>query len=166
MANVDYLTFQLFTIRKDITEGHVTGADANSAAAWKAMDDMLTFLTPAGMSSDESDTAEGSNTMAIPARQQFIAKNIPWRSKEVSNLVRIIDRDRNTTNGLGNARPGNVLRDRTRRRFAPNSRRDAPPGLPINYYDKQWFAGLEGRDKRGLKPSKEVALPTIELSSN
>lgn len=108
------------------------------------------MLTTEGMSSDESGLEERKYTIRI--RQ--------WRSAALIPYLEIIDRDMNKKNGLGKPIPGNPARQRVRM-GGLISRSRAIPGLPANFYDATWYAGLSDSTKVDLQVKPAIALPTI-----
>lgn len=111
---------------------------------------VLDALGAGGISSDESDTDDSG-------RPVYRTKNMVWRSKDILKKLMDIDGDRNTTNAYGNTRAGNPPRVRKRRDRLETSR-NAIPGLPINFYDSNWFAGLTPGQKRELSAKEEKLL--------
>jgi hypothetical protein len=81
-----------------------------------------------------------------------------WRAKSLTKLLKIVDKDVNTTNAYGNTRAGNPPRTRVRRHRNTTSIRDPPTNLPINYYNDIWYDGLTNRQKRdlGAKDAKDI----------
>jgi hypothetical protein len=104
-----------------------------------------------GMSSDES--GDGN-------RRYFI-KILPWRSAKLIPYLQKIDRDINRTNALGNA-PGNPPRQRIRIAGGQISRRKAVCGLPLNFYDTTWYAGLSAVDRLAVNARPATPLPILE----
>jgi len=92
-----------------------------------------------GMSSDESGAGN----------RKFFVKILHWQSVKLIPYLQKIDQDLNHTNTLGNA-PGNPPRQRIRITGGQVSRRKAVPGLPLNFYDKTWYAGLSAVGKIAL----------------
>jgi hypothetical protein len=109
------------------------------------------------MSSDESDNDETTG------RKVYRAKKTAWRSKDVTSLLRTVDRDYNTTNGYGNTRAGNPPRHRVIR-GGRESKREAPPGLPSNFYDRDWYENLTNREKNELAAQKTIEIPDITMA--
>ena len=107
------------------------------------------------MSSDESETDTSG-------QKEYVVKTMPWRSKEVTDLLRIVDDERNTSNGFGDRRPGNAPRKRAVRRPCSVTARNAPSGLPVNFYDPAWYNDLSKSDKTALNVQSMVELPTID----
>jgi hypothetical protein len=106
-----------------------------------------------GTSSDESEVDENN-------KKCFRIKRHPWRSKLLDKFLRRVDRDRNTTSAYGNAL-GN--RPRTRKRPAySDSIGDAVPGLPMNFYDPNWYRKLSDWDKEDLDAGEDVEMPEYE----
>lgn len=105
------------------------------------------------MSSDESDQEESGQLV-------YIVKKREWRNRNLTELMKAIDRDYNTTNAYGNTRPGNPPRKRIRR-GGVESFRTAVPGLPQNFYDDSWLSGLCGREINDLGAKGPIDLPEI-----
>jgi hypothetical protein len=115
---------------------------------------MIDQLAAAGMSSDESEDDEMGRTT-------FIVRKQNWRSKDVTRLLRFVDRDHNKTNAYGNRKAGNPARTRIIRARGSESEREAVPGLPINFYDRTWYAGLTNRERKELAPLRAMKLADI-----
>ncbi|KAM6490443.1 hypothetical protein JOM56_014116 [Amanita muscaria] len=145
----------LYDNRKQITERNKINPNDEPNEAWTILDFVVDTLASHGMSSDESDTDESGKVV-------YKIKRMPWRSREIANLLRIVDDDRNTANGFGSRRRGNSFRTRVLQYGAPSSRREAPPCLPLNFYDTTWYGTLKTGEKRGLQPAGVVELPTID----
>jgi hypothetical protein len=146
--------WQLFALRRDITLGNRTDPQGNVDEAWDVLHFMVETLTLGGMSSDES--GEDDN-----GRKIYRIKKRVWRDKEITRLLRFVDRDHNKTNCYGNTRSGNPPRIRNTRSVS-ESVREAVPGLPRNFYDRTWLIGLSNRDEKELKAKLAVKLPDIE----
>jgi len=116
------------------------------------LDTAVNLLNHAGTSSDESETDNSG-------RKVYYIKKMPWRSEVVTAAMRFIDKDRNKT---GDRSPGNAPRTRLSRRRGNISSRQAPPGLPINFYHQTWYEGLLPREKRELKAIEPFDLPGID----
>jgi hypothetical protein len=141
---------KLHALRTEITLGNVEGSNWTDEA-WSILRTVVDTLTAGGMSSDESETDEYGRTI-------FVVKKLPWRDREISHMMRIVDQDHNQTNGMGNRRPGNPPRIRVIQRGAKDSMREAVPGLPHNFYNPTWYSGLTNRERKELN-----AQPAIEL---
>lgn len=111
---------------------------------------VLDTLGAGGISSDKSDIDDSG-------RSVYRTKTMPWRAKDILKKLTDIDSDRNTTNAYGNTKAGNPPRVRKRRDMQETSRK-AIPGLPLNFYDSNWYAGLTPGQKRELaaKEGKEL----------
>jgi hypothetical protein len=83
-----------------------------------------------------------------------------WHNKDITNILRVIDQDRNTTNCYGNTRAGNPPRHRLVRE-GRDSRREAPPGLPLNLYDRNWYKRLTNSEVKELGAQDEMDIPDI-----
>lgn len=111
---------------------------------------VMDALGAGGMSSDESDTDDLGHPV-------YRAKIMTWRNKEVLKKLIDIDRNRNTTNAYGNTRGGNAPRVR-KRREGRETLRKAIPGLPLNFYNPEWYAGLTRTQKRELNVKEKKPL--------
>jgi hypothetical protein len=118
---------------------------------WEHLDSILETLGAGGMSSDESD-------LDTDGRKVYFVKRMGWRPGVLTCRIMLIDRDRNVTTAYNNANPGNPPRLRKRRNNATGTTRNAPPGLPINFYDPDWYNGLTDRQKKEIG-----ATPAVEL---
>ena len=106
------------------------------------------------MSSDESGE-EGSGP-------PYYIKTREWRSRDLIPYLQMIDREKKRTNAYGNNRPGNPPRERQRLAGTVYySDRKAIPDLPLNFYDKTWYAGLSRRDRTLLKPGANLHMPAL-----
>jgi hypothetical protein len=159
-GNHDFTTLgadqeQLFDVRLSITLGHLPDSpedqeEDEDTAIWKNSHMVLDALGAGGISSDESDTDDSG-------RPVYRTKNMVWRSRNILKKLMDIDSDRNTTNAYGNTRAGNPPRVRKRRDRLETSRK-AIPGLPINFYDSNWYASLTPGQKRELSAKEEKSL--------
>ena len=122
---------------------------------WDALNTVVDHLGAAGMSSDESEDDE-------MGRRVYVVNKLVWRDRRVTTSLRLVDGDHNKTNGFGNRKAGNPARTRVIRARARESVREAPPGLPVNFYDSTWYAGLTNREKNELMALPEFQLPEIE----
>jgi hypothetical protein len=117
---------------------------------WRNNYMILDCLGAGGMSSDESDVDELGHSV-------YRAKNMIWRDQSILRKLTDIDSHRNITNAYGNTRAGNPPRRRLHRGGQETSRK-AIPGLPINFYDGNWYASLTPGQKRELDAKEEKAL--------
>jgi hypothetical protein len=106
------------------------------------------------MSSDESEKDSRGGVV-------YRAKRRVWREKKLNRYMQLVDRDRNVTNAYGNRRAGNQPRTRV---FpaVKNSASEAVPGLPLNFYDPDWYNKLSSRDKKHLGAKEGIDLVEIE----
>lgn len=103
---------------------------------WKVTLKMIETLNAAGMSSDESERDEATGKVT------YLVKKRAWRSKEVLDRLKLVDRDRNTANAYGGARAGNPPRVRRRVPHAKESTRAAVPDCPKNFYGREFVANI------------------------
>jgi hypothetical protein len=143
---------QLYSARKVMTEANRRNP---SNKAWDLLDKAIALLSYDGMSSDDSD-------VDVNNRKIFSVKKMPWRSTLLTDLLRHLDKDRNIETGPGERKPGNPFRNRVVVRQAKTSRREAPPGLPMNFYDSKWYDGLAHKDVRELNPQEPFDLPLVD----
>ena len=94
---------QLFETRLQITLDNRTTQEGGLDQAWDSLHKAVDALGAQGMSSDESDADE-------MGRKVYAVRKKVWRDKEITRLLRIVDRDHNTTNCYGNTRAGNPPR--------------------------------------------------------
>jgi len=106
------------------------------------------------MSSDESDIDQ-------QGRATFMAKRMPWRAKEVTEMLVKVDKDYNRTNMFGNQKSGNPARHRERRKGRETARK-APGRKPSNFYDQDWYRALSAKQKMDLGNESDVELLDIE----
>jgi hypothetical protein len=132
--------------------------DGTTDIGWKATTKMVEQLGPEGMSSDESEVDANTRKTTYRIRKRL------WRSGECKDRILIIDADRNVTNALGGARPGNPARERVRGSNATASERAPKVGCPKNYYSKTWVSNLgsnrmvEALKMKGYKDLGEVEI--------
>lgn len=117
---------------------------------WAHLDDILATLGAGGMSSDESELDRDE-------RKVYYVKKMSWRGKPLTSRMVTIDKDRNFKNCYEHT-SGNAPRPRKRRLHPTESSRDAIPGLPLNFYDSDWWKRLSGAQKAELR-----AQPPMEL---
>ncbi|KAF8949603.1 hypothetical protein BDZ97DRAFT_1935152 [Flammula alnicola] len=118
---------------------------------WDHFDTILEKLGAGGMSSDESDVDDDGQRV-------YWVKKMSWRRKGLTARMVWIDKDRNTTTAYNNIRPGNPPRNRKRRINATETSRTAIPGLPINFYEEEWYNRLSEVQKSEIN-----AAPAFEL---
>jgi hypothetical protein len=138
-----------------ITEGNKIKSNGTTDDVWYFLWLVASKLGLGGMSSDESSIEDGKNT------RDFIIKSITWRSEELTPYLQMIDDDFNRFNRYGNFKPGNPFRNRTRIAGAKASIRAAISGLPINFYDKTWYANLTNEESHFLQAGPVLEFPAI-----
>jgi hypothetical protein len=129
------------------------GDDGEVDTVWDFLFKTTRLLRCEGMSSDES----GQEGLGPP----YYIRTREWRSRELIPYLQLIDKDRRQTNAYGNSRSGNPAREQTRVATAAVSQRKAIPGLPLNFYDKTWYADLNCRDRALLKAGPILDLPIL-----
>jgi hypothetical protein len=133
----------------------MTNPDGSTDPGWDALNAAVYQLGAEGMSSDESEDDE-------MGRKVYVVNKAIWRDRRVTESLRLVDGDHNTTNAFGNKRAGNPARTRVIRARARPSAREAPPELPINFYDSTWYSGLTNRERNELMALPELQLPELE----
>src|SRR5271168_4871142 len=147
---------QLYADREMITFANRAEGDNGEAEVdpvWDFLYKVTSFLHSEGMSSDESDQEGSGPPYYIRIRE--------WRSRELIPYLQMIDRDRKRVNGYRNNRPGKAPRERIRVVAGSMSTRKVIPELPLNFYDKTWYAGLSKRDRTLLRARPALDLPVI-----
>ncbi|KAK0505490.1 hypothetical protein EDD18DRAFT_1344311 [Armillaria luteobubalina] len=138
-------------VRLEIAGNNMNLGDDRVDLGWRSVYEMLSLLGREGISSDKSD-AEGG---------PYIVKRRTWRSEELTQLLNIIDSSYDRKNIYGNARPGNRPHVRMRCRRATASERAPIRGLPLNFYDCDWYQLLTDVEKQLLHPEPEMELPAF-----
>jgi hypothetical protein len=127
---------KLYDTRWGICHGNLKNRDGTDNLGWKATLKMIEKLQAAGMSSDESERDEATGQIT------YIIKKRTWRSREVLDRLKLIDKDKNTTNAYGGARAGNQPRIRRRVPNTRESTRVAVPDCPENFYAQEFVANI------------------------
>ncbi|KAK0207764.1 hypothetical protein IW262DRAFT_1302429 [Armillaria fumosa] len=138
-------------VRLEIAGNNMNLGDDRVDPGWRSVYEMLSLLGREGISSDESD-AEGG---------PYIVKRRTWHSEELTQLLDIIDSSYDRKNIYGNARPGNRPHVCMRCRRAMASERAPIRGLPLNFYDHDWYQLLMDVEKQLLRPEPEMELPAF-----
>ncbi|SJL15218.1 uncharacterized protein ARMOST_18704 [Armillaria ostoyae] len=138
-------------VRLEIAGNNMNLGGGSVDVRWKSVYTMLNLLGREGISSDESD-GEGGPCMV---------KWRTWRSSELTQLLDITDESYDWKNAYSNARPGNRPHERIRHRRATALKRAPIRGLPINFYDRDWYQLLMDVEKRLLRPQDEMRLPAL-----
>ena len=126
----------------------------SNEVAYSHIYSIIETLGAEGMSSDESDIDQ-------QGRATFMAKRMPWRAKEVTEMLVKVDKDYNRTNMFGNQKSGNPARHRERRKGRETARK-APGRKPSNFYDQDWYRALSAKQKMDLGNESDVELLDIE----
>lgn len=139
-ARVNARRFHLNVKRLEVS--HERRDTASESKAWTSIAACIDKLGAAGMSSDDSDGEDGRTV-----------RKMPWRSKKITTILKIVDKDAlRTTDGR-----------RQRRSTARKTRRNAPPGLPKNFYDDDWIASLREHERLELGCALAFPIPEIEV---
>lgn len=105
-----------------------------------------------GMSMDESDHHSTSRT----SDRKYVIVRPEWRAPQISDFLHTMDniwvsqRFQDANSRKGRATPGNWPRLRISARHRVDQSRDPVPGLPKNFYDRGWLAGLSEESRRSL----------------
>lgn len=147
-------TIQLFKDRSEIAlDNRDPGDNGTVDPLWDFIYKTTRLLRSEGVSSDESGQEGSGPPYYIKARE--------WRNRDLIPYLKMIDRERKRTNAYGNIRAGNPPRERQRIAAAAKSDRKAIADLPLNFYDKTWYAGLSYRDKAVLRPKAILKMPSL-----
>ena len=113
-----------------------------------------------GMSMDESDHHSSSRT----SERKYVIVRPEWRAPPISDFLHVMDnvwishRFQKPSSGKGRATPGNWPCLRISARHRVDQSRDPVPGLPKNFYDQRWLAGMSEESRRSLnmKPAVDI----------
>lgn len=144
---------QLHADREDIAMGNRDEGGGKVDPVWDFLFKAIGILGREGMSSDESGGEGSGPPYYIRVRE--------WRSRELIPYLQMIDREKRQTNAYGNRRSGNTARERQRVAAGGVSTRRAIAGLPLNFYDKTWYAGLSARDRALLNAKPDMDMPVL-----
>jgi hypothetical protein len=144
---------QLHADREDIAMGNRAEGGGKVDPVWNFLFKAIRILGREGMSSDESGGEGSGPPYYIRVRE--------WRSRELIPYLQMIDREKRQTNAYGNRRSGNTARERQRVAAGGLSTRRAIAGLPLNFYDKTWYAGLSARDRALLNAKPDMDMPVL-----
>lgn len=126
---------------------------------WAFMYDVVETLGLDGMSSDESEPEE--NGTRRPYKKVRVKTRV-WRSKTLESYLKLIDRERNFKNALGNDPAGTKPTIRVRPAHNFSSTRFIPPHLPRNFYDNDWYNGLTAKLRAALQAGPPMELIEFE----
>jgi len=114
-----------------------------------------------GMSDDEPDP-HSTTTQVKASRKYFVIRPV-WRSREVTNWLRVMDHvylDHRFA-ADGRATRGKWTRNRVQSNKVDQTAQ-AIKGLPANFYDKVWLASLSSKKKRRLNMEEAIDLAHTE----
>jgi hypothetical protein len=117
--------------------GQLLEVDEDFVDLWTWLGNVLEELGQEGMSSDESDVENETETIYRP-------KTMPWRRKMDKELD-LIDASRFKQKVFG--KQGSKPVRRYRHPDNPVSTREPVEGLPRSFYDDDWFNHRAGRDR-------------------
>lgn len=133
-------------------------SDDGTNVFWTFLADVVASLGLGGMSEDDS----GDERQRDRNRdRKFVVKTFDWRSARLVPYLDYVDRAKQPINAFGKLSPGNVPRERIRQVGGRIIQAQAVPGLPRNFYDEMWFAGLSMADKSVLKVVNSVEFPPV-----
>ncbi len=119
---------------------------------------MVASLGLGGMSEDDS----GDERQRDRNRDcRFVIRMFDWRSERLVPYLDYVDQAKQPINAFGKLSPGNVPRQRVRQVGGRILQAQAIPGLPRNFYNEMWFAGLSMADKSALKVIDSVKFPPV-----
>ena len=148
---VTYRSVQLFDDRFAIAS--INSEDGRDVL-WTFVAKVVASLGTGGMSEDESSAED-------PNERKFVIRIMDWRSARLLPYIQVVDRARKLTNIFSKFSAGNMPRKRTR---LPGGRiwvERAVPGLPRNFYDDTWYAGLSEADRVALRAVDSVIFPPL-----
>jgi hypothetical protein len=120
-------------------------------SVWINYHALLDVLGPKGMSLDKSDVNDAGH-------RTYWVRRMNWRDNNVMKKMVDIDKDRNIANVYGNIRAANPARSCKQQTDGQDTLRNAPPKLPINLYDTQWYASLRSGQRRELAIGPKILL--------
>ncbi|PPQ84628.1 hypothetical protein CVT24_007137, partial [Panaeolus cyanescens] len=143
----------LYDTRRAIVKENINSSSRQEQKnIWKNIGMMVDTLGADGQSSDESGRDEQGGRI-------YVVKKMSWRSPAVLSRLKVIDDDRNKTNGYGNSPAGRVFRDRKRQgtKTSQETVRRPIAGLPHNFYDPKFLDSLSPRERQKLDPGEPFA---------
>ena len=109
---------------------------------------MVASLGLSRMSKDDSDDKNG-RLGNCNRNRRFVINILDWCSDRLELYLDHVDHARQPINPFGKP-PGNVPRQSVQHVGVKVLRVQAVPGLPQNFYDDMWVAGLSGADRSAL----------------
>lgn len=122
---------------------------AESDPNYEPVLEVLSELGVDGYSSDESCVEP----------EGYAVRWMPWRSRKLQKVVNMAKQAQKTHGPNGNRLSGPSKRRRLYHSYPPVSSRQAPQELPINFYDHDWYTGLDAQKKRDLLPKPPMPFP-------
>ena len=110
------------------------------------------MLTRYGMDGTSSDESEVENEEMEPV---FCIHALPWRSKNVNNLIRIVDKETVNLRRVMPSQGGRTLRHVQPQQNIKASSRKVPSNLPWSFYDNDWFRGIGEIEQELIEASEE-----------
>lgn len=126
---------------------------------WAFLYDIVRILGRDGMSSDESEPEEGRKVLRY---KRCRVKRRQWRSREIDDLMKLIDRERAYKNAFGNDPAGTRPRVRIRPAHTISQNVWVPPFLPRNFYDTEWYDNLPAQSQTSLHAKPPMKMIRFE----
>lgn len=115
----------------------------------------LLCVVPAACSDDETEPEDNSADTASANEKALHIRRLPWRSEELENVMKHLDQRKvQGAESLNSPTRGRRARPRIRSHDAPDSVIEAPSGLAIDCYSKEYLdkIGPGGQAKLEIKP--------------
>lgn len=125
---------------------------------WTFLANMVASLGLGGMSEDDSGDEYNRNRNR---ERRFVVRILDWRADRLRPYLDHIDHAKQPINAFAKLTPGNVPRKRVRQVGGTVFTEQAVPGLPRNFYDDMWIAGLSGADRSALRAIAPVEFPPL-----
>jgi hypothetical protein len=116
--------------------------------AWEWVRDVIDRLGYDGMSSEDSDREQETSDI-----KTYRVRRVPWR-RDLTNIVELLERERRVDKSVFEPQ-GSQPVPRTRDPQAPASTRIPVHGLPLAFYDRQWYDSLTREQREELEVSEE-----------
>lgn len=133
-------------------------SEEGSDIFWTFLANMIASLGLGGMSEDDSGDENSRNRNR---ERTFVVRILDWRSDRLEPYLDHIDYAKQPINAFGRLTPGNVPRKRVRQVGGKILRLQAVSGLPRNFYDDMWMAGLSAADRSALRAIAAVEFPPL-----
>ncbi|KAK7678502.1 hypothetical protein QCA50_018563 [Cerrena zonata] len=131
---------------------------ASSMSALRKFSNLLDTMGTGAISGDETDTGKTGKTLT-PPRYRIV--KLPWRSPELTNVMRILDliHLQSRFSSVGRATAGNWPRYRVESSLEVDSR--AIRGLPRNCYDPTWLREQDENmlEDLDIQPPVDLSIP-------